>query len=383
MPYVNIDQSKLLEATGKLVGKLLAEARSKIQKEIQNIKVKVRNTIGSFAADIRANGLKYASVLIAPKIQSIIRSIEPPIIQVQSQLKVLRSTLDSIRKVPTNLTPLLKVLDTSLKIVLNLPIPQAVPPGVGLPISVTTKYADLMHLLKETVKMTKDDIEGIEHITTVADRMLGEIEQELREVMSIIQVLKVEEAITVAINENKVTVKQLQDIGLVDSDENTLFSKLVGQLSGPVTTLGQVQSIEGLITSSGIEGDSVPLSSRLKGQELLSEIKGNVVLDKILAGYERQGIPETIRESIRVLLETLITKESKNTTPQLDSTYTTKQGEVFTIEVVEELGKGFLNKYYAVAKNREGIIMLQGNKTFSTDKQLLVDEIKFRLDQLT
>ena len=44
------------------------------------------------------------------------------------------------------------------------------------------------------------------------------------------------------------------------------------------------------------------------------------------------------------------------------------------------VAKQFAKKHYAVAENEEGSIVIRGESSFSSDVNVLLDEIKFRID---
>ena len=62
--------------------------------------------------------------------------------------------------------------------------------------------------------------------------------------------------------------------------------------------------------------------------------------------------------------------------PNLDYTY-----KGFTLLIIEDPNSpAIAPKRFAVAKDVRGVIMLQGESSFSADTQVLLDEIKFRID---
>ena len=42
---------------------------------------------------------------------------------------------------------------------------------------------------------------------------------------------------------------------------------------------------------------------------------------------------------------------------------------------------GSLKRRFAVAKNKQGVIMLEGEKSFSANEQILINELKFYIQQ--
>ena len=53
----------------------------------------------------------------------------------------------------------------------------------------------------------------------------------------------------------------------------------------------------------------------------------------------------------------------------------------FLFEIVEEPFSPYVNKRRAVAKNKDGIILLQTPSSFTTDTQVLFTELKLIIDK--
>lgn len=78
--------------------------------------------------------------------------------------QVLQSTLDSLESLVTltkNIPPILKVLKTSIKVIKLIPIPAAVPPGIGLPINIVINLSDLLNILKLFIEKGSGSIGAI------------------------------------------------------------------------------------------------------------------------------------------------------------------------------------------------------------------------------
>ena len=67
-------------------------------------------------------------------------------------------------------------------------------------------------------------------------------------------------------------------------------------------------------------------------------------------------------------------------TPSEDFTYRSKSGRDYTLAILEESTQGIAPKRFAVAKDNIGVIILRGQPSYSSDTKVLLDEIKFRID---
>ncbi len=89
----------------------------------------------------------------------------------------------------------------------------------------------------------------------------------------------------------------------------------------------------------------------------------------------------SLEQSEGVLAETVATfQPPENTgsegTPSSDYLY-----KGYTLEIVEDPNSlSIAPKRYAIAKDKAGIVVLYGPSSFSSDTQVLLDEIKFRID---
>lgn len=94
-------------------------------------------------------------------------------------------------------------------------------------------------------------------------------------------------------------------------------------------------------------------------------------LDQILAVCAPDQIQQN--EEIRRLSESFNTPVT-----QFDNTY---RGYTIEVRVVDR--QSIAPQRYAVAIDRSGVVVLEGRPSFSSSTQVLIDEIKFRIDQLS
>ena len=146
-------------------------------------------------------------------------------------------------------------------------------------------------------------------------------------------------------------------------------------------------------------GIGIPISVLTKYSNAL--IKINKTLDKLIAeaaaitalivavsaiikslkarldGIDAQ-IQACIKNPTQVLEQTSVAESSANNTPQEDFYY-----KGYKLQIVQDIVDYKLApKRHAVAIDKRGIVVLQGPSSFSSSTDILLDEIKFRIDQL-
>lgn len=68
-------------------------------------------------------------------------------------------------------------------------------------------------------------------------------------------------------------------------------------------------------------------------------------------------------------------------TPDESFTYRSVKGKDYTLAIIEDRGiEASVPRRVAVAKDNLGVIVLRGQPSFSSDTQVLLDELKFRID---
>lgn len=78
-------------------------------------------------------------------------------------------------------------------------------------------------------------------------------------------------------------------------------------------------------------------------------------------------------------------RPSENNTESSETTITHRatNGQVFILEISTEIDKQTgLQRRRAVAKNKKGIIIIRGELSFSSDTEVLIEDLKFRLDNI-
>ena len=400
MPYVNIPDSALAGATSKIVGKLQGELVSKIMEKIFDIVSKL-NVDGCPSDDLTR---------IRKKIDRIL-----------SQVSSMDAKMAKFRAIPRALKPPISGLKAALKLILLLPIPQAVPPGIGLPINITTKYADILHLIKELIKQTETTIATITLVVKMPSLNLKTLQGILDKADSALRACEIERALRNQLEAGTLTEEELENIGLYDQRGRLIFSTLGPKLLADVdrygTSDGRRSANRGkwnvgqlyyendkvshkkiryicVVEHTSTLNNQPPSSfwirlsaSRLTGEGDTSEstrtaessAKSNLLGD--LAKLDNSNISKSAKEDIRKLLDTFKTVPVAEQKKDSNFFHTGLNGELLTISIITDPSSpSIAPRRYAEAKNANGGIVMTGPKSFSSDAKVLIDEIKFRID---
>lgn len=107
---------------------------------------------------------------IDPLIKQLQKSC-PDLNSIKKIIEQKNSLTQGLTQVQTTLTQLstigdqtllgLQILDTSILIIKNIPLPTSVPPGVGIPVNVILKFGDTLEKLKLLVKTGKGTVQAL------------------------------------------------------------------------------------------------------------------------------------------------------------------------------------------------------------------------------
>jgi hypothetical protein len=167
--------------------------------------------------------------------------------------------------------------------------------------------------------------------------------------------------------------------------------QLILTLTPPIITLLKALPVPNQFTTAGFV---VTLSDRLESvKELAQKYRGEVVagtyvvstvngtftsilqlldnLEQVLAICAPEQLQQN--EELRRLAQSFNTPIT-----QFDNSY-----KGYTIEIKTVDKQAVAPQRYAVAIDRSGVVVLEGRPSFSSSTQVLIDEIKFRIDQLS
>ena len=95
----------------------------------------------------------------------------PPQAELEARIKQKNSITTALTQVQTALTTMVQtgqtvtgiinVADIAVRVIKNLPLPTAVPPGVGIPINVINRFTDTLIKLSDLIKVSKGVVSSI------------------------------------------------------------------------------------------------------------------------------------------------------------------------------------------------------------------------------
>ena len=383
MPYVNIPDSGLGGATAKIVGKLQGQITAQVLKKANDI---VNN--------LNKQGCPNSNDLKRLRQQKA---------QLDSAIGSISGKLSKFKKLPKKLKAPLGGFKAALKIILSLPIPQAVPPGFGLPINITTKYADTMHLLKEFIKQIDETIKSIEVVLDTPGTTLNSIERILNRADSALKVCELGAVLEDEIGKGNITVEELTNIGIYDNQGNYTLEnsnrdffeespskRFRGKwLNGVEYLKDENVKYNGVKWSclkdhtSNISGGKETGPPGVGPWKTLSSIQtdtSNSLLSS-LNSLNDSNLSFTAKKNIKDFLNTFKTTPKAQTIDDSKFFHTGPDGETYSLEIINDPNSpDIAPRRFAIATTVSGTVKFRGQKSFSSSTEVLLKELKFRID---
>lgn len=369
MPYVNIPPSRLVASIARLVGKIEGDITGKVLAKA-----------GTLESLFKSEG--------CPTNLNRIRNQKNGL---DNALASIDGRISKFRRLPKKLKGPVNGLKKALKIILSLPIPQAVPPGIGLPINITTKFADLLHLIKEFIRQISDDIDGLEVILSGPAGSLKSIQRLMNNVEFALKTCEIERAIQLQLQKNAISIKELEDLGIAEEGE-LIISNLGPKLLGSGLTLDN-RSVKEMAKETGLSEDEVYeqlITSNSTGEQSQSgTISSNT--------SDTSSAVKTLTDTIQKLQNSNLPIEVKNEIKSLGDLFTevpadsrgenTKykhygpNGTLYNLEILKDPDSPDIAPLrFAIAKDPSNVVVLKGAKSFASTVDVLLNEIKFRID---
>lgn len=314
----SVIQASISRIVGKLQGELLKILHSELKKNLLDFKnISCENLVSSGKGS---------------QIKRGVEGIEKRVQQIDIRIGQVRGIVENLQKPVQALNILVEVLSA-------LPIPQSVPPGIGIPISITLTFSRLIQTLRELVKQIEQVCNSILQILEQFDKIKAKVGTEIERINLLVLLCEAERALQQARLNCKVTIETLIELGLFNADGSSKLQEYKKKV----------------LRGENIEEE---LNWFFKTLELVPCIKRQVKL--ILPN------PKTFVEG---------KDESVS--------YTSKTGRKYTLKVlVDREDSEVAIRHYAVALDSIGVIVLQGQRSYSSNLSILLDELKFALDQL-
>jgi len=314
------------------------------------------------------------------------------------QLNNAYKVTDAVAKTVAGITALITAVKVAISVILKLPIPQAVPPGIGIPVGITTTFSNNVTKIQKKL----DDYETLSAATLGALILLRAALGQALKYLSVLDTF-----ITECTAEANGTVNLLPDpplwrFGLPPDIQNyeqgdqvrhkcqntlsiyicnTDHTATEDGVTGP-PCIGEFWDQVAVLEQDGVE---VPRGLFLDGDEL-KDAEGRTVGDSTL-GIVTGG---TDVDTITLPGQEPITQEQLSAELQILRAQTTADGQpvlrevngfIMDVQDDEKNPVGSLKRRYAVAKNRDGVILLKGEPSLSSSDQILIDELAFYIEQ--
>lgn len=434
--WTKIPETHIASVLGGMVGKTAGTVTTAVNKSLDKIEAKIEDLqkeATSVEKDIQAlqasDSSEEANLLAQQKASNFNTKASREVAGITATLVAASTNLATILKILTilkNTVKALKVPLPPLKVLISvikmLPLPQRF-----LIVSFTILESDLLEMLEQMIKQAEEEVSGIEMIVGSLEAMLQPTLDRIERIRAQIALLRVSCNISGASSEDR---DVLDKAGLLDnSTGELLFSKIqTGLQRGektlcygtPDIDLSRVDIANQLTVAS--EGDEivvVPEASGTVDKTLLTEEElrdlnaGNQSKYKVL-GYsnfsEKPGILKIddwlqlleialdklrnlpLSQELKDVLEEAWNIEISKKSEDFEEPKTTVTkfqwisplGEVFNIEILEdEHSPRVAVRRFARVTDQGGTVILDGIKTFSTNIEVLLTEIKLQLEQIT
>ena len=326
-------------------------------------------------------------------------------------LKALTNIQNALTAALQTLVPVKGIIDATdiaFKIIKLIPLPTAVPPGIGLPASVLNGFADLMDFLKKLIAYSK-------HIVNTTLGILILLEGFLAIVIGLLQLLDYLMQICAAneiedeINGDAPSSLINQEINNIENILNNNGSGTGGVGTGGVGTGGvgtggvgygggnnvaliqSINNIQGIINTIQNPNPLIAANQSLALNTLnvlTSQINSNQPLTDIFSTLNTlqsqtnlisiSNTPILISQTNQVN-QFAIANQLTDLTNQNPNPTSSING--FTMGVESENTPSPIKRRRAIAKNKQNIIMLTGEWSYSSIDQILIDELVFYIQQ--
>jgi hypothetical protein len=316
-------------------------------------------------------------------------------------LKALTNIQNALTAALQTLVPVKGIIDATdiaFKIIKLLPLPTAVPPGIGLPASVLNGFADLMDFLKKLIAYSK-------HIVNTTLGILILLEGFLAIVIGLLQLLDYLMQICAA-NEIEDEINGDAPSSLINQEINNIENILnnngvdtggVGTGGGGynggnnVALIQSINNIQGIINTIQNPNPLIALNQNLALNTL------NILTNQINSNQSLTDISSTLNtlqsqtnlisiSSTPILIsqtnqvnQFAIANQLTDLTNQNPNPISSING--FKMDVESENTPSPIKRRRAIAKNRQDIIMLTGEWSYSSIDQILIDELVFYIKQ--
>jgi len=355
MPYVNIKESTIVNGVAKQVGAVQDIATSKVYDLVNDTIQKVRREA-------------------CPVLPQAIR-LQQRVNQVQGSINAISIRINKFKRIADTILTLITIFKVILALVKKTPIPQSVPPGFGLPMGLSIVQADLLHKFKEKIKQGEDDSKGIVQVLQSPIDNIAMYNKILSRVNIVTNGCRLEGVLKREVARGRITNERLIELGIIRTGPNFapggeyIFSN-IGQNLFEDLNFTRDGNLYETNSANGI--------SPAEKANIASNAEKNLLgsLEK-LNGEDN----EELKQAIADIFDAFKNENESEARQNPYNFYTAANGEVYQLKIrVDQNSPKIAPRRFAVAIDKFGVEILKGPKSFSSSTKILIDELKFRLD---
>lgn len=353
MPYVNIKESTIVNAVAKQVGAVQETATSKVYDLVNDSIQKVRREA-------------------CPVLPEAIR-LQRRVNNVQSSITNISTRINKFKRLAETILILVTVFNIIRRLVLKLPIPQSVPPGFGLPVGFSMVQTDLLHKFKEKIKQGKDDSKGIIEVLKSPAENIGMYTRILSRINIVTNGCRLEGILKREVARGRITIDRLKYLGIIRKnkigEDEYIFSSIGSNLFTDFDFYRDGRVYE----ANSATGLSVEEKNKIADDaetDLLS------ALDKLNGENNKE-----LKDAIKDVFDSYEQPSDDTLKGNADYFHTGPNGEVYELKIKSDpTSPEIAPRRFAVAIDETGVEILKGPKSFSSSTKILLEEIKFRID---
>ena len=390
MPYTHIPESGMAGGLAVIIGK-------------------IQGKISAQVMDGMADVVNQLQAPVCPDDRTL-NQLDNKRNKLNNQLRSAGNALNRFKRIPGTLKPPLGGLKTAIRILLAIPIPQSVPPGFGIPVNITNKFGDIIVLLKEIVAQIGELIAAIEAALEVPSGALDALNAVAARVDMPLKSCRIQNQLAAAIDTREVDPEVLEESGLITfvRDTNGNLTNTVDSANSPLSRAGEVflNNASRDMNSNSRSFSLTPTSQRLLQEGLLPDSardaandqqRRELLLNELLQGLNRlqqAELPDSLRDALNNIATTFSVLQEQNAAdtgnegglsnidpndPRL--TYTGQDGTVYKFSIIpDQNAPAIAPRNFAEARDLGGVLRFTGPKSFSQDLDVLLDEVKFMID---
>ena len=386
--FLNIPTDKFKEILGQQLGQVKGILRAKIKSAI-------RVLINKFKQRAIESATQNVVERLAPNLCEKTDDIKTGVSQVTDFGEAISSKLNKLTQVAGKILGPIEKLLSIVNIILSLPIPAAVPPGIGVPLSVPLKLGDVKQTVKEFVVKARQLAATINALVASVQAISGALDAVLARLQDVIALAETYCELLDALEDPDT------DSGNLDEDFLREYNDLLYQLANALGLMlegdddgQQFDALGGdmleLIQEYELE-EFIPegIKSRLRRRRLPDnfntrggETSGTGLGDGLVLGPDGTPLNGTGGTGGTGGAGGDGTGFGDNATPEDNSElFEAIDGETYRLTVKDDpLSPEIALRRIGTAETLEGVVVLTSPPTFTTDARIILADIKVRLN---